>query len=744
MSTGLVRWVRPLPVAAIALFACSALARPLLLPAIDLEVPPLPSAPSDPEVTTQYGLVAIDEGTLLVTASRPTGVIDEWENAVHYFERDGGGNWNYAGIFSAENALDIAIDGDLAAVSLSLRPWGTSSEVHVFERGPSGWAMTGSIEGPYARLLRIEDGSIFMRPEVSTGCQPPYEEYRRVNGVWVVVATIGGQRCDFFHEDFNDGMAVILHRPRLGNSWQPAEIFASSQPAWTLTGSFPAPAQTLSYGYGATIRGDTINVDVGFLRRNVGGSWASAGRLFQPEGEAGIGGVQGKLRGNHLVLFGQERDYDWTVDDYENFFYWNVLRVYRQNAAGGFVYHARLNSEFGVYKWSLSDDGRYVAASGIHVNDQRFAETRRLYVFEIPETTTFPGTRQDTFSNGTYSRWTVTAGQFSVTQSGVSRALRQTSLEGDSAAFFNDANWADQGVEADVRLLEYGDTDSWFGLVTRRSDAQNYYYLSFRAPNQISLRRVSGGVETPLVTSTLNLVPDKTYRVRLESVGDQHVFFLNGIQRFRVRDATLTEGHPGVAGHATRYEVDNVVMSPGTRILLRFDDAYGGGWYSDNWGLATGYWEKHGDHYGAYLMQLDDEADARWFSVAPAGYQVVSTRVRPQSQGSGYDPWFGLAVRVIDDSNYYYLTLRRSNTLSLRRLVNGQIQVLGTVPHPLTLGAWHDLRLEVIGTHIRAYANGELKIEYNDSALGNMGAGRNGLLLYKTAADVENYIAYQP
>ena len=65
------------------------------------------------------------------------------------------------------------------------------------------------------------------------------------------------------------------------------------------------------------------------------------------------------------------------------------------------------------------------------------------------------------------------------------------------------------------------------------------------------------------------------------------------------------------------------------------------------------------------------------------------------------------------------------------------------MPQALTLGAWHDLRLEVIGTRIRAFVNGELKLEWADPAL-NGGSGRNALLMWKTSGDVESYVAYQP
>ena len=232
--------------------------------------------------------------------------------------------------------------------------------------------------------------------------------------------------------------------------------------------------------------------------------------------------------------------------------------------------------------------------------------------------------------------------------------------------------------------------------------------------------------------------------MRLESVGDQHAVFIDGFQKLRVKDKTLSHGHPGIASYRTRFEVDNVVVSGATRVLLRLDDLYGG-WLSDGWQRATGAWEQPaGQGYGSYLMQTDNEAFSRWFSTVPAGYQVVSTRVRPQSFGTANDPWIGLAARVIDESNYYYLTLRRSQQLSLRRLVNGQVQVLATVPQALTLGNFYDLRLEIVGTHIRGYVNGDLKIDILDSTLTTLAGGRNALLMYKTAADVFSYAAYQP
>lgn len=90
MKSGLTRrlW---LPIAALALFTCPAMARPLLIPPENLSVPPLPGAPNNPDIVTLYGALGIDEGTLLVAASRPRDAEGNYEEAVHIFERDAGG-----------------------------------------------------------------------------------------------------------------------------------------------------------------------------------------------------------------------------------------------------------------------------------------------------------------------------------------------------------------------------------------------------------------------------------------------------------------------------------------------------------------------------------------------------------------------------------------------------------------------------------------------------------------------------
>ncbi len=581
-------------------------------------------------------------------------------------------------------------------------------------------------------------------------CLPPFQQYRKVNGSWTVVATIGGERCDDQFVDVNEGRAFVVHTPRVSVSQTSAVVFADTgAPSWPPVASIQGPVThggAGAYGLGGTIGGNLAHFDGGYFHRNIGSnSWVSAGRLTEPEVELGIFSRQGVLRGSYLLLRGFEQDYELPSTDPEVFQEWYTLRAYRERPSGIFEYYAKLNADFDVIYWAASDDGRRVAA--VSRNDNfNFVLPNRLYVFEIPDDATFPGTQQDTFEAGNFARWTATAGEFAVASTTSSRVLRQSSLAGDAGAHVTAIDWSDQSIEADIRPLEFAGINRWFGLVTRRVDERNYYYVTFRSPDLISLRRLRDGVITELgaTRAPAAFTPGRSYRVRLESVGDQHAVFLEGIPRLHAKDSTFTHGSPGVAGYRARFDVDNVIVSSGTRVLLRLDTDERH-WTSLGPEGSTS-WDQVREADGHSVMrQSDNTGDVRWISKVAVGNQVVSARVRPMSYGtttSTQDAWVGIAAHLVDERNYYYVTLRKSNQLSLRRLVNGQIQVLATVPQPVATGTWYDLRLELIGTNIRAYVNGNLRIQTRDST--RSGGGRNALLMYKTAADFASYVAYQP
>jgi hypothetical protein len=53
------------------------------------------------------------------------------------------------------------------------------------------------------------------------------------------------------------------------------------------------------------------------------------------------------------------------------------------------------------------------------------------------------------------------------------------------------------------------------------------------------------------------------------------------------------------------------------------------------------------------------------------------------------------------------------------------------------------VRLETVGSRVRAYVNGELKLEASNTP-NTAGAKRAGIVMYKTAAEVDNFSLFQP
>jgi hypothetical protein len=721
-----------------------AVARPLLIAPIRLSLPPtVPFAGFEAPV--------IDGDTVMVAALQ-SGSGDR-VHTVNIFERASNGTWNYAGILTEGYVRSVGLDGNLAVVD-------GRDDIRVFERGAQGWTQTATIDsGPqgYDNPIGVDDGAIFMRhyrSSSTTGCVRADWVLRKVNGQWTEVATVGAPRCDddriHYKADINDGRVLIMNqRTDPASPQPPADVLVDTGAAtWTRVAGLNPPSSK-SWGSSATISNHWAAVGSSYLYRNNGGNdWVYHAQRLDPEIELYASSSYSVIRGDSLVIQGFERDYELPFLVYEVPNEFRTLRVFRPRANGFFDYYAKLAVDFSVFDWSVSSDGRRVVATCGENNYETPVKT--LMVFEIPESVSFAGTQQDNFESGNFARWTPTAGIFSVATNGATRVLRQSSLTGDAGAYLTAIDWRDQSIEADLRPLEYFGNDRWFGLVARRVDANNYYYVTFRAGGQISLRRVLNGVVTQLANNWAipPFQPGRNYRVRLEAVGDQLAVSVDGIPRLYVKDTSFTHGHPGIAGYRTRFEADNVMVSSATRLLVRLDTTQE---QVPSWAPPppdlTGTWtsEYDPDSNSFITRQSATTGNARWFSRVNIGNQVISARVRPMSYGTttgSQDPWVGIAAHVVNEQNFHYLSLRRSGQVSLRRVVNGSVQVLACAPLNVSTGAWYDLRLEMIGKDIRAFVNGDLKLQVVDSSV--TGGGRNALLMYKTAADAASYVAYQP
>jgi hypothetical protein len=297
-------------------------------------------------------------------------------------------------------------------------------------------------------------------------------------------------------------------------------------------------------------------------------------------------------------------------------------------------------------------------------------------------------------------------------------------------------DWKDQAIEADIKPTAFSGTDRWFGLVARYTDQNNYYYLALRQSNVLEIKRKVDGVFERLTWQRLPVALNQTYRLRLQAVGNSIKAYVDGRLVAPITDSALTHGSVGVMMYKTQADIDNVHVSPDH--YTRYWETY----FLQNslhlWTQTKGSWEQG---FGE-LLQTSLTGDARILTGAVGEDQVVQARVRPtEFAAAAGSRWFGLIARYKDEGNFYYVTLRNSNEISLRKLVDGQTQVLATAPLPVSLHQSYKLRLATVGNSVRVWVDGTQRLQATDSS---HTAGRFGFATYKTAAAYDDLLTYDP
>jgi pectate lyase len=190
----------------------------------------------------------------------------------------------------------------------------------------------------------------------------------------------------------------------------------------------------------------------------------------------------------------------------------------------------------------------------------------------------------------------------------------------------------------------------------------------------------------------------------------------------------------------TRADFDNLHVSPSSRYdLLSLN-------FLDNpdrpLGTNGGTWtvQDAESPYGIYQTNTNVLATA--VGGAPIDDQRVRSYVRLESFGSATPvPWFGVIARYQDPSNYYYLSVRGSGTLQIRKIVNGVTTLLAAKDFTVNPGEFHQYELHVVGDQLHASVDGVLLATAHDS---DLPVGRHGIATYHAAAYFNSVIVDQP
>jgi hypothetical protein len=729
-------------VAFIALLTAGAAdARPVVVENLSSFASPDPAYVSDGRTTRFADQVAIDGDYAIATGTRRVDdpIVGPYNVRTAFLLQRSGTRWNLVRRLQeyAENPdvpvpVAVAMQNGIAAVQ--------TVRTDFYELAAAGWVRTASFanrDGP-GTSLTIDGGRVLSGEGQCSWNGRVYA--KNAAGAWVVEGQLEGlARAAGCDDEFVGGPAAIsgewaiVHQRDAQDEPAPRTfIYNYFDGNWGLYGEAAPEEGVTTFGPLVTMRGTDVivagGVETGSLvyRETPFFGFHLVDRLQPLDSFMGAGIARGFARSADLVL-------QWNSSADRDV---GVVNVFRQRDDERYEHVAILAARNGEpLGGSIAISGRRVLVGN--------GATGLVHYFELPTSLVSPEVIQDTFDVGNAEGWSRTAGStFTVTQSGGTRVLRQAAVTGQARAVLDEADWTAQAIEADIRATQFGASDAGFGLATRWQGPTNFYDVVVRASGEVQLRRMASGTLRTLATAEFTPVVNRTYRLRLQSVGTQHRVYVDGQLLLDVDSTGPTHGRAVLVTDRAAANFDNVVVSPSPLTTLYasdFESGDAGPWTHS----GNGFWMLWPAESTVYF-QSSVAGDARASIGVPTDDQSVRVRARLDTfaaPNGTQERWFGVMARHVDESNYYHLALRSGNTLALRKVVNGSVTTLTTTTLTVTPRVWYALRLDAVGTRLRAYVNGTLLLEASDSS---HPVGNAGPVMFRAAVDYDDFSVVQP
>jgi hypothetical protein len=713
----------------------------------------------NPALWTEFPVsVAIDRDHAIVTAQRweyPNPEQGRVHQTGFLYKRSGAG-WVLVRQLEetvvnggTQNSLGVAMNQGVAAVQ--------TTPMTIYQRGASGnWNLVPSqvALGDNSGFDLEIDGGRILNGEGTCAWNAGLVE-KSADGFWRRSNTLAGsfRGCAIFNRggavDISGDWAVVHQTYGLDVPFgeEQAWIYRRNALGWSRQGVAPVPwEQKFWANTQVAINGSDVFVSAGHesgilvFREEAGQGFKAVDRI-QPLDSYMGGGETFQLDKSPNYLLQKANMYDRGPES-------TAINVYQHRANGSYEHTAVLVARQNKWTWfPFEQAGSNVAISGRTVLATDTNE-QLVYHFEIPESLATPEPLQDTFATGNAPDWTTSAGsQFTVLRGDRSRLLRQAQSAGETRAIYEPADWTNQAIEVDVKPNVYADESSAISLITRWQGPHNYYEFVW-GPKRFEFRRMASGTLRTLVSHQgQQFNPPRVagnYRVRLESIGTLHRVYINGLLYFSITSSGPTHGQVGVGTYNAGADFDNVLVTPTPQYSMyrnKFDMDDPVPWKKSGLGSWRLEWD---DHSNLRVVQSNQAGEGRVTIGVPTTEQSVEARARvigfAAPEGT-QRRWFGVVARYVDERNHYILALRNSNVLVLTRRVNGVDTTLGSFAVPVVPGQYYSIRLDAIGTQLRAYLDDRLLFEACDDA---HPSGNYGMTTFKTHAEFNKFVAYQP
>ncbi|HUQ11145.1 MAG TPA: hypothetical protein VM146_12590 [Steroidobacteraceae bacterium] len=441
---------------------------------------------------------------------------------------------------------------------------------------------------------------------------------------------------------------------------------------------------------------------------------------------------------SNAVLYrdGQLLSTEWTEG------YRTVARInlWTPNSSGGFDQAALLDVDAGGGVFDISHN-TVVAAL------EDYFTFGTVGVFEIPTPPHAPRPIVNNFETGDVSGIDMYGPQ---RYSALSQDGRNTTLhhfgygESRNYAVWHDSAWPfSQQMTARIDspvARAYDPSISWVGLALRFADERNTYVGYVTGTNVARIVAVVNGQEFTLAEQQLAAFPQGRQLV-FSIVGNQLSFQAGPDNYLSATDSRLKAGRAGVVLNRTSGNFDDVIVAPTTGFSILYRNYNGDLTYGPPLTQVGGTWVVPSDgEY--YLQQTNTTQQGLYLGGTPTHDQTVSTEMRLDRFGSTNPvAWIGLVARYVDARTFYYLSVRSTGQLQIRKIVNGVTTVLAAKAYAPAVGEFHKYKFEVIGGELRAYADDTLIASVRDSEIPT---GRYGVGSYRAAASWKYISVIQP
>jgi hypothetical protein len=177
----------------------------------------------------------------------------------------------------------------------------------------------------------------------------------------------------------------------------------------------------------------------------------------------------------------------------------------------------------------------------------------------------------------------------------------------------------------------------------------------------------------------------------------------------------------GTSDYDLKEQAGEMLMGDPFMDLSGFYDGFDAG--TPRWKVVSGSWSVVTDGSLVY-KQATNTGTARAVT-GESTWTTVRAQARVKALSfTGTDNLVSLVGRYKDDGNFYQLAVRPTK-IELRKVVGGAWTTLVSQPFTLTTGKFYTVKLEAVGTALKGYVDGALKVSATDAshATGKVGFG---------------------